>query len=180
MVNLLMITLFSQFNFLFQTWCIPFFLKDFESKKRILQKKYWALVIGCPRRSGGIISAPLGKVRRLILFLANLGNSMWKDVFMNLTKTVHQSTMFQSQISWNWLYELSIFILVYLSKFIPILNNFSRIILGDPIINWKMGKWERCNFYLFFWNVIEAWVYSRYTKQPCNWWLGYLYQERCL
>ncbi|XP_049383348.1 RNA pseudouridine synthase 4, mitochondrial [Solanum stenotomum] len=36
--------------------------EDLESKKRILQKKYWALVIGCPRRSGGIISAPLGKL----------------------------------------------------------------------------------------------------------------------
>ncbi|MCD7472518.1 hypothetical protein HAX54_013776 [Datura stramonium] len=36
--------------------------EDLESKKRILQKKYWALVIGCPRRSGGIISVPLGKL----------------------------------------------------------------------------------------------------------------------
>ncbi|XP_047250998.1 RNA pseudouridine synthase 4, mitochondrial isoform X3 [Capsicum annuum] len=35
---------------------------DLKNKKRILQKKYWALVIGCPRRSGGIISVPLGKV----------------------------------------------------------------------------------------------------------------------
>ncbi|CAN4107758.1 unnamed protein product [Withania somnifera] len=37
--------------------------EDLESKKRVLQKKYWALVIGCPRRSGGIISVPLGKLR---------------------------------------------------------------------------------------------------------------------
>ncbi|XP_047250997.1 RNA pseudouridine synthase 4, mitochondrial isoform X2 [Capsicum annuum] len=36
--------------------------EDLKNKKRILQKKYWALVIGCPRRSGGIISVPLGKV----------------------------------------------------------------------------------------------------------------------
>ncbi|CAN4107757.1 unnamed protein product [Withania somnifera] len=36
--------------------------EDLESKKRVLQKKYWALVIGCPRRSGGIISVPLGKM----------------------------------------------------------------------------------------------------------------------
>nr|GLL44778.1 RNA pseudouridine synthase 4, mitochondrial isoform X1 [Ipomoea trifida]GLL46345.1 RNA pseudouridine synthase 4, mitochondrial isoform X1 [Ipomoea trifida]GMC49370.1 RNA pseudouridine synthase 4, mitochondrial [Ipomoea batatas]GMD03608.1 RNA pseudouridine synthase 4, mitochondrial [Ipomoea batatas]GMD06093.1 RNA pseudouridine synthase 4, mitochondrial [Ipomoea batatas] len=35
---------------------------DPESTKRNLQKKYWALVIGCPRRAGGIISVPLGKV----------------------------------------------------------------------------------------------------------------------
>nr|GLL47288.1 RNA pseudouridine synthase 4, mitochondrial isoform X1 [Ipomoea trifida] len=35
---------------------------DLESTKRTLQKKYWALVIGCPRRAGGIISVPLGKV----------------------------------------------------------------------------------------------------------------------
>ncbi|KAK9165836.1 hypothetical protein Scep_001027 [Stephania cephalantha] len=30
--------------------------------KRILQRKYWALVIGVPRRAKGVISAPLGKV----------------------------------------------------------------------------------------------------------------------
>nr|GMC64188.1 RNA pseudouridine synthase 4, mitochondrial [Ipomoea batatas]GMC90720.1 RNA pseudouridine synthase 4, mitochondrial [Ipomoea batatas] len=35
---------------------------DPESTKRNLQKKYWALVIGCPRLAGGIISVPLGKV----------------------------------------------------------------------------------------------------------------------
>ncbi|CAN1307573.1 RNA pseudouridine synthase 4, mitochondrial [Linum perenne] len=34
-------------------------LKD---RKRILERKYWALVIGSPRRSNGFISAPLGKV----------------------------------------------------------------------------------------------------------------------
>nr|XP_009805028.1 PREDICTED: RNA pseudouridine synthase 4, mitochondrial isoform X2 [Nicotiana sylvestris] len=36
--------------------------EDLESKKRVLQKRYWALVIGCPRRSKGLISVPLGKV----------------------------------------------------------------------------------------------------------------------
>ncbi|XVF67505.1 hypothetical protein PTKIN_Ptkin10aG0126600 [Pterospermum kingtungense] len=35
---------------------------DFDNEKRILRKKYWALVIGSPRRSEGIISAPLRKV----------------------------------------------------------------------------------------------------------------------
>ncbi|KAI3876005.1 hypothetical protein MKX03_026241 [Papaver bracteatum] len=33
-----------------------------DNTKRILQKKYWALVIGTPRRASGLISAPLGKV----------------------------------------------------------------------------------------------------------------------
>jgi 23S rRNA-/tRNA-specific pseudouridylate synthase len=32
-------------------------------KRRILQRKYWALVIGSPRRQKGLISASLGKVR---------------------------------------------------------------------------------------------------------------------
>ncbi|XP_009629273.1 RNA pseudouridine synthase 4, mitochondrial isoform X2 [Nicotiana tomentosiformis] len=36
--------------------------EDLESKKRVLQKRYWALVIGCPRRSKGVISVPLAKV----------------------------------------------------------------------------------------------------------------------
>lgn len=35
---------------------------DVGNKRRILQRKYWALVIGSPRRPKGLISAPLGKV----------------------------------------------------------------------------------------------------------------------
>ncbi|KAG6761362.1 hypothetical protein POTOM_034577 [Populus tomentosa] len=35
---------------------------DVGDKRRILQRKYWALVIGSPRRPKGLISAPLGKV----------------------------------------------------------------------------------------------------------------------
>uniref|UniRef100_A0A7N0T4T4 Pseudouridine synthase RsuA/RluA-like domain-containing protein n=1 Tax=Kalanchoe fedtschenkoi TaxID=63787 RepID=A0A7N0T4T4_KALFE len=31
-------------------------------RKRVLQRKYWALVKGCPKRSKGLISATLGKV----------------------------------------------------------------------------------------------------------------------
>ncbi|CAN0878882.1 RNA pseudouridine synthase 4, mitochondrial [Linum grandiflorum] len=33
-----------------------------KDRRRILERKYWALVIGSPRRSSGFISAPLGKV----------------------------------------------------------------------------------------------------------------------
>lgn len=33
-----------------------------DDKERILQRRYWALVVGSPRRSKGLISAPLGKV----------------------------------------------------------------------------------------------------------------------
>ncbi|KAK2664983.1 hypothetical protein Ddye_003557 [Dipteronia dyeriana] len=33
-----------------------------DNEKRILQRRYWALVIGSPRRPNGLISAPLGKV----------------------------------------------------------------------------------------------------------------------
>ncbi|XP_045814943.1 RNA pseudouridine synthase 4, mitochondrial [Trifolium pratense] len=35
---------------------------DIGTKNRILQRRYWALVLGCPRRSGGLVTAPLGKV----------------------------------------------------------------------------------------------------------------------
>ncbi|XP_031481914.1 RNA pseudouridine synthase 4, mitochondrial [Nymphaea colorata] len=35
---------------------------DTENIKKVLQKKYWALVLGTPRRTRGIISAPLAKV----------------------------------------------------------------------------------------------------------------------
>ncbi|XP_038705602.1 RNA pseudouridine synthase 4, mitochondrial isoform X2 [Tripterygium wilfordii] len=36
--------------------------QDIDDKKRILQKRYLALVLGSPRRQRGLISAPLGKV----------------------------------------------------------------------------------------------------------------------
>ncbi|KAF8404948.1 hypothetical protein HHK36_009843 [Tetracentron sinense] len=35
---------------------------DIDKSKRTLQRRYWALVIGSPRRASGLISAPLGKV----------------------------------------------------------------------------------------------------------------------
>ncbi|GMJ05588.1 hypothetical protein like AT3G19440 [Hibiscus trionum] len=35
---------------------------DFDNEKRVLRKRYWALVIGSPRRPKGTISAPLQKV----------------------------------------------------------------------------------------------------------------------
>lgn len=33
-----------------------------DSEKKFLEKRYWALVIGSPRRSKGLITAPLGKI----------------------------------------------------------------------------------------------------------------------
>ncbi|KAK3017066.1 hypothetical protein RJ639_006997 [Escallonia herrerae] len=35
---------------------------DLDRKQRVLQRRYWALVIGSPRRPEGLISVPLGKV----------------------------------------------------------------------------------------------------------------------
>ncbi|KAF5207474.1 Rna pseudouridine synthase 4 protein [Thalictrum thalictroides] len=35
---------------------------DFDNTKQILQRSYWALVIGTPRRTSGLVSVPLGKV----------------------------------------------------------------------------------------------------------------------
>ncbi|KAK9097306.1 hypothetical protein Sjap_022803 [Stephania japonica] len=37
-------------------------INENRNAKRILQRKYWALVIGAPRRAKGVISVPLGKV----------------------------------------------------------------------------------------------------------------------
>ncbi|XP_014520097.1 RNA pseudouridine synthase 4, mitochondrial isoform X1 [Vigna radiata var. radiata] len=37
-------------------------LDDIGEEKRILQRRYWALVLGCPRRSKGLVTASLGKV----------------------------------------------------------------------------------------------------------------------
>ncbi|KAH1267869.1 RNA pseudouridine synthase 4, mitochondrial [Glycine max] len=35
---------------------------DIGKEKRILQRRYWALVLGCPRRPKGLVTASLGKV----------------------------------------------------------------------------------------------------------------------
>ncbi|RDX93278.1 RNA pseudouridine synthase 4, mitochondrial, partial [Mucuna pruriens] len=37
-------------------------LDDIGKEKRILQRRYWALVLGCPRRPKGLVTASLGKV----------------------------------------------------------------------------------------------------------------------
>ncbi|QCD91929.1 ribosomal large subunit pseudouridine synthase C [Vigna unguiculata] len=37
-------------------------LDNIGEEKRILQRRYWALVLGCPRRSKGLVTASLGKV----------------------------------------------------------------------------------------------------------------------
>ncbi|KAL2349562.1 hypothetical protein Fmac_003562 [Flemingia macrophylla] len=37
-------------------------LDDIGKEKRILQRKYWALVLGCPKRPKGLVTASLGKV----------------------------------------------------------------------------------------------------------------------
>ncbi|PIA27072.1 hypothetical protein AQUCO_08300042v1 [Aquilegia coerulea] len=36
--------------------------EDFDNTKQILQRSYWALVIGTPKRTSGLVSVPLGKV----------------------------------------------------------------------------------------------------------------------
>jgi len=42
-----------------------------DSHNRILQRRYLALVLGCPRRSGGVVNAPLGKVVSIFSILVN-------------------------------------------------------------------------------------------------------------
>lgn len=63
---------------------LPFFnlvfllLKDIKSAGRVLQRKYLALVIGIPRHSKGLISAPLAKVG--ILWHLELGHTIYYTV----------------------------------------------------------------------------------------------------
>ncbi|KAK8613829.1 hypothetical protein V6N13_101585 [Hibiscus sabdariffa] len=40
--------------------CCPLSYKDFDDEKRVLQKRYWALVIGSPRRPKGTILGLFG------------------------------------------------------------------------------------------------------------------------
>lgn len=51
-------------------------VKANDDEKRILQRWYWALVIGTPRRPKGVISAPLGKVSTGLLVTVILEKSL--------------------------------------------------------------------------------------------------------
>ncbi|KAF9675859.1 hypothetical protein SADUNF_Sadunf09G0077300 [Salix dunnii] len=55
-------TLAASNDVFFRLTIFIFSLKDVGNKRRILQRKYWALVIGSPRHLKGLISVPLGKV----------------------------------------------------------------------------------------------------------------------
>ncbi|WCJ17770.1 hypothetical protein M5689_000163 [Euphorbia peplus] len=115
---------------------------DIGNQKRILQRKYWALVLGSPRREQGLISAPLGKV------VVDNGKSDRITVVENGSSTssqhaVTQYRVIESSHGFTWL-ELS-----------PITGRKHQLrvhcaeVLGTPIVgDYKYGwqthrKWQR-------------------------------------
>eukprot|EP00257_Ricinus_communis_P004928 XP_002518674.2 RNA pseudouridine synthase 4, mitochondrial [Ricinus communis] len=118
---------------------------DIGERRRILQRKYWALVIGSPRRQKGIISAPLGKV------VVDDGKSDRITVVENAESTsfqhaVTQYRVMESSHGYAWL-ELS-----------PITGRKHQLrvhcaeVLGTPIVgDYKYGwqvhrKWKQLPF----------------------------------
>ncbi|PKI58653.1 hypothetical protein CRG98_020979 [Punica granatum] len=116
---------------------------DIKRRKRILQRKYWALVIGSPRRPRGLISVPLRKI------VVDDGKSDRITVIVNVqSQTIssqHAMTEYQvidSSNGYTWL-ELS-----------PLTGRKHQLrvhcaeVLGTPIVgDYKYGwrahrKWE--------------------------------------
>ncbi|XP_065869504.1 RNA pseudouridine synthase 4, mitochondrial isoform X1 [Euphorbia lathyris] len=115
---------------------------DIGNQRRILQRKYWALVMGTPRRQKGLISVPLGKV------VVDNGKSDRITVVENGNNTTSQHAVTQYRViesshGFTWL-ELS-----------PITGRKHQLrvhcaeVLGTPIVgDYKYGwqthrEWKR-------------------------------------
>ncbi|CAJ1924409.1 unnamed protein product [Sphenostylis stenocarpa] len=67
-------------------------LDDIGKEKRILQRRYWALVLGCPRRLKGLVTASLGKV------VVDNGRSDRITVFDNSTSLSSQHAITEYRV----------------------------------------------------------------------------------
>ncbi|KDP45903.1 hypothetical protein JCGZ_15463 [Jatropha curcas] len=132
---------------------------DIGDRRRILQRKYWALVIGSPRCQKGLISAPLGKV------LVDNGKSDRITVIENVHNTSSQHAVTHYRVlesfqDYTWL-ELS-----------PLTGRKHQLrvhcaeVLGTPIVgDYKYGwqahrKWKHLH-----WSDLEK---TLHDKVPCE------------
>ncbi|XP_059647831.1 RNA pseudouridine synthase 4, mitochondrial [Cornus florida] len=125
---------------------------DLDNKKRILQRRYWALVIGSPRRPQGLISVPLGKV------VVDNGKSERITVIDNVQTVPSQHSITEYRVigsschGYTWL-ELS-----------PLTGRKHQLrvhcaeVLGTPIVgDYKYG-----------WQAHRKWKHFPYSNQNLN------------
>ncbi|KAK1430322.1 hypothetical protein QVD17_12979 [Tagetes erecta] len=116
---------------------------DLKSEKRFLQRKYWALVIGSPRRPQGLISVPLGKV------VMDDGRSERITVVENVSTTASQHAITEYRVLDSSFHGLTWLELSPLTGRKHQLRVHCAEVLGTPIVgDYKYGwqahkKWNR-------------------------------------
>ncbi|XP_023768554.1 RNA pseudouridine synthase 4, mitochondrial [Lactuca sativa] len=121
---------------------------DLKSEKRILQRKYWALVLGTPRRPQGLITVPLGKV------VMDDGRSERITVVENVTTMQSQHAITEYRVLESSTHGLTWLELSPLTGRKHQLRVHCAEVLGTPIVgDYKYGwqahkKWKQvfsCN-----------------------------------
>ncbi|KAD4179254.1 hypothetical protein E3N88_27845 [Mikania micrantha] len=122
---------------------------DLKSEKRYLQRKYWALVIGLPRRPQGLISVPLGKV------VLDDGRSERITVVENVSTMTSQFAITEYRVLDSSIHGLTWLELSPLTGRKHQLRVHCAEVLGTPIVgDYKYGwqahkKWNQiCSFNL--------------------------------
>ncbi|PWA99625.1 pseudouridine synthase family protein [Artemisia annua] len=116
---------------------------DLKSEKRFLQRKYWALVIGSPRRPQGLISAPLGKV------VMDDGRSERITVVENVSTTPSQHAITEYRVLDSSIHGLTWLELSPLTGRKHQIRVHCAEVLGTPIVgDYKYGwqthkKWNQ-------------------------------------
>ncbi|XP_071729954.1 RNA pseudouridine synthase 4, mitochondrial [Rutidosis leptorrhynchoides] len=116
---------------------------DLKSQKRFLQRKYWALVLGAPRRPQGLISVPLGKV------VMDDGRSERITVVENGTKMSSQHAITEYRVLDSNIHGLTWLELSPLTGRKHQLRVHCAEVLGTPIVgDYKYGwqahrKWNQ-------------------------------------
>ncbi|KAI3755426.1 hypothetical protein L1987_55224 [Smallanthus sonchifolius] len=120
---------------------------DLKSEKRFLQRKYWALVIGSPRRPQGLISVPLGKV------VMDDGRSERITVVDNVSTTASQHAITEYRVLDSSIHGLTWLELSPLTGRKHQLRVHCAEVLGTPIVgDYKYGwqahkKWNRAQIF---------------------------------
>ncbi|XP_076951295.1 RNA pseudouridine synthase 4, mitochondrial-like [Bidens hawaiensis] len=118
---------------------------DLKSEKRFLQRKYWALVIGSPRRPQGLISVPLGKV------VMDDRRSERITVVENVSTTASQHAITEYRVLDSSIHGLTWLELSPLTGRKHQLRVHCAEVLGTPIVgDYKYGwqahkKWNRAH-----------------------------------
>ncbi|KAL4581164.1 hypothetical protein LXL04_017373 [Taraxacum kok-saghyz] len=123
---------------------------DLKSEKRFLQRKYWALVIGTPRRPQGLITVPLGKV------VMDDGRSERITVVENVTNMPSQHAVTEYRVLESSTHGLTWLELSPLTGRKHQLRVHCAEVLGTPIVgDYKYGWQAHKKWTQIFSNVEE-------------------------